>query len=344
MGKFIRVLAVIAIIVQVVVANVPTVVITPFGVRGNAVSRQDVETITDLFVNGMATTRRARIITRADADFNRIMKEHGFQVGDWSDNEKTARFGRVMNAQAVINGEFSRLGNNIVWTARMINVQTGEILATATDRMSNIDQVLDKVPTFTTQMVNNLPKPPAPPHPIIGRWQSVDGNNIAIMEFLSNGTINVERYDTELLKPTWTWKYHYRHKRISYYMVTGFAKGGGTDSKRTGKGKGLYSISEDGTTIQVNLSLEGVDSRFSTISIRRRFSFNGNNTFDVQRDLINLVGLFGWQSGIHSRFILPIDIRNGLGSNQQCSDCNANELHMQGRFDEGGYTTFIRIQ
>ena len=158
MGKFcfFKLFAVIAIIAQVVVGQQrPLVAVLPFEARGG-VSAQDAETITELFTNGLQATGQIRILTRADTDFDRILQEMQFQRTDWGDNKNVAQIGKVSGARYVVSGQINKLGNNTILTARMIDVESGEIFSSASENVRSIDEIVEKMPGFCNQIVRNI--------------------------------------------------------------------------------------------------------------------------------------------------------------------------------------------
>jgi len=155
----IKVLAMVLIIVCGVWAqqHIPLVAVLPFEVR-TGVSQQDAETTTEVFIGELQTqgSRRIRILTRASADFARVLEEMQFQRTDWASQETAAQIGERLGAEFVISGQFSKLGQSTVWIARMINVETGEVVSNARETIISVDEVLEKMPSFTKQIMGNL--------------------------------------------------------------------------------------------------------------------------------------------------------------------------------------------
>jgi len=181
MGKFIKVLAVIAIIAQVVVA-LPTVVVAPFEVRGG-ITRADGDVITELFISELVKTGKVRVASRADADFVKIMREHGFQNSDWSDNAKTARLGKAINASHVIRGQLMKMGDVIYITATMLDVATVQITHSADNEVSSIREIRGILPAFCSSMLSKMPVP----NHFVGRWMH-DG---ALYIFCEGGSVSI---------------------------------------------------------------------------------------------------------------------------------------------------------
>ncbi|MCL2844167.1 MAG: penicillin-binding protein activator LpoB [Chitinivibrionia bacterium] len=279
MGKVIRVLAVILIVACGVWAQQqhrPLVAVLPFEVR-TGVSQQDAATITEIFINELQVqaTGRIRILTRASADFARILEEMQFQRTDMASEENAAQIGRRAGAQFVISGQFSRLGQNIVWIARMVNVETGEVASSARETIKNIDEVLGKMPSFSKQIVSNLGTAPTTrptsSHQIIGKWRAVSGSSVLVIEFQEGGRIRVERF--------------------GYLRQTGWRSKRGrlknSDLKRWQYDAdaivGSYMLNEP-NRISIFLDLTGVDWRNEARPSPLEIRFNGTYIFDSRSE------------------------------------------------------------
>ena len=64
-------------------ANVPAVVVSSFTIRGQAITADDAESITELFIAELAKQGGIRVVDRTS--LNRVIAEMRFQTGDWSD-------------------------------------------------------------------------------------------------------------------------------------------------------------------------------------------------------------------------------------------------------------------
>jgi len=72
-------------------ANVPAIVVSTFSTRGQAVTRDDAESITELFMAELAKQSGVRVVDRTRLD--RVVAEMRFQTSDWSNSQKTAQLG-----------------------------------------------------------------------------------------------------------------------------------------------------------------------------------------------------------------------------------------------------------
>ncbi|MCL2721780.1 MAG: hypothetical protein FWD47_10650 [Treponema sp.] len=170
-------------------AQTSTVVVVPFTATGG-VTADEAQIVTELFIVELVSTGRVNVVDRASFDL--IMAQMRFQDTDWASRERTAEFGKALNAQAIIRGQLMKMGERIYWTATVIDVNTHQILSSARDQVGSINQIFNRLPEFCQQIVSSLPQPPAPPvNHFVGRWQAGDG---CILVIRADGTIIVERY------------------------------------------------------------------------------------------------------------------------------------------------------
>jgi TolB-like protein len=245
------------------------VVVAPFEIRAGF-SESDAETITDLFMDELSKYKGIlKVVDRSDAMFNAIIAEMDFGLSDYSNNVKVAEFGQALNANAVVLGRMMMLGDQRIITARILDVRTTEFLSTSRMEVINVSEILDKLPTFTTEIISNLPQPPPPPlvNPFPGRWRSTITSNgrtlICILNFRDNGQITVEQYDTN--------------------KVTGHWWGTYTNDIRRGRGSGTYSFRESGNRVvaDISLSISGVSHEFTAVTARGSFDRNNPSQFTV---------------------------------------------------------------
>jgi TolB-like protein len=103
-----------------------TLIVVPLQNNGNVVSATDVETLVTLLENAIRRTRRFDMVDRGALED--LMKEHRFQMSDWSSDTKSAQMGKVLNANYIVRGTVGKLGSNLFVTARVLDVNTARIL------------------------------------------------------------------------------------------------------------------------------------------------------------------------------------------------------------------------
>ncbi|MDR3302233.1 MAG: DUF1566 domain-containing protein [Spirochaetaceae bacterium] len=129
-------------------AQQAVVAVAPFEAR-SGISASDAETITEIFSVQLSEKRTVTVVTRAA--LGKVMQEHGFQTGDWSNDSKIAELGRALNANAVVRGQVQKLGSSIVVTVSILDIKTLQVMSGATMRLATIDEVFDKMDGFVMQ-------------------------------------------------------------------------------------------------------------------------------------------------------------------------------------------------
>lgn len=118
----------------------PVVVIAPFDAKG--VSKDEADVITEIFTSEYAGTGKANVVDRNS--FDKIRAQLSFQTSDWSNTEKVAQLGKALNASQVVVGQLLKFREQIVATIKIIDVNTTTILASHTEKVSDIESLFDK--------------------------------------------------------------------------------------------------------------------------------------------------------------------------------------------------------
>lgn len=123
-----------------VFAQSRSMAVMPFDVIGNAVTADEAEAITELYISALIEAGKVRIVDRAN--FDKIMKELNFQSSDWSNSEKTAKLGKALNAKFISRGKIMKLGSNLSISASVIDIETAENVASTKARYKDIDELV----------------------------------------------------------------------------------------------------------------------------------------------------------------------------------------------------------
>ena len=242
------------------------IVIAPFEVReGSGFSKSNAEDIEYLFLNELSNYKNIKALDQSKIMFKETIKRMEFELSDWSDFKKVADFGKALNANAVVLGRIMTLGNEIIIAARINDLNT-EIKAANNMEITSIGEVRSKLPAFTKEIVDKLPKP-HPTNPFIGKWRSTIVSNgetlICIMDFGSDGTIKVERFDTNIVTRVLAGM---RHR----------------NEIKKGRGSGTYSFRyTGGVDIDISLTISGVNKIFSAIHTQGTI-YSNPNEFEVE--------------------------------------------------------------
>ena len=140
-----------------VFAQSRTMAVMPFDVVGNAVTADEVEALTELYISALTDTGMVKILDRTN--FDKIMKELSFQTSDWSNSEKTAKLGQALNAKFISRGKIMKLGSKLTISVSIIDIQTAENVASTKASYSDIDDLVNdffsssSIPTLVKEMV-----------------------------------------------------------------------------------------------------------------------------------------------------------------------------------------------
>jgi len=130
----------------------PTVVIVPFDTVG--VDETEADVLFEVFTSEFAGLGNARVVDRNS--FDKIKAQHSFQSSDWSNSDKIAQLGKALNANMVVTGQLMSFKGSLVATFRMLDVNTVEIVATATERTSGTDDLFEKLGNMAKKLTANL--------------------------------------------------------------------------------------------------------------------------------------------------------------------------------------------
>ena len=116
-----------------------TIAVLDFDV--NNVSQSDVRALCDRLREELFKTKKYRVTERGMME--EIMKEQKFQLSGCVSTECIVEVGQLTGVQKMVGGSVSKVGNVYSVTARIINVETGEIENTGVyDHKGNIGELL----------------------------------------------------------------------------------------------------------------------------------------------------------------------------------------------------------
>jgi hypothetical protein len=152
------------------------------------------------------------------------------------------------NAEYIIRGKVTRQGSAFVLSADTVEVRSGRVLNASKEEGASLSGI--SIFSFCAQAVENIPYP----NYLLGTWQSVistpEGPLVCIIEFRSDRTVRVERYDT------------WERRQNNFLKYEGYGTGGyayagyvrRTMTIRDAQGRSRQSPVD--ATISVNLTLE----------------------------------------------------------------------------------------
>ena len=156
MRKLTLILAVLLCVANILTAQEtkgkPTIVVIPFDAKN--IEQNDANVLFEVFTNEIAGTGKFKVVDRTKVDF--IKKQHEFQNSDWSNDEKVAKLGNALNANIVVTGQLMPFKDKIVVSFRMLDVNTMEIVTSATARVSDTSEFFDKIPEIVKKLTGEI--------------------------------------------------------------------------------------------------------------------------------------------------------------------------------------------
>jgi len=166
-------------------ANVPAIVVSSFQTRGQAITADDAESITELFIAALARTGQLRVVDRSSLE--RVIAEMRFQTSDWANPQRTASLGQALNASFIVQGQLNQLGQNISVAITTLDIRTLEVVSSATNTF-DVDRIFNPN-AFTNHGWGNITH-----HNIFGAMPNMAGN---ISQTMTTRLANAERQRQE---------------------------------------------------------------------------------------------------------------------------------------------------
>jgi TolB-like protein len=129
------------------------VAVAPFDAI-SGISAADANMITRVFFIRLGNTNKVSLVDRNVVD--RVLKEHKFQAGDWSNQQKTAELGTALNADWIVRGELEKFGSNTLVTVQFYDIRTFRFMGGADLRLANADEAYDKMDPLVNKLVDTI--------------------------------------------------------------------------------------------------------------------------------------------------------------------------------------------
>jgi len=121
--------------------NYAQITISVLDFQANGLPLNEVSILSDRFRAELIQLKEYSVIERATME--EVLKEQGFQQSGCVTNECVVEIGELLGAQQMVAGSIGKLGTAYTVTARIIDIQTGEIInATTYDYEGNIGGLL----------------------------------------------------------------------------------------------------------------------------------------------------------------------------------------------------------
>ncbi len=135
-------------------AKPKSMAVATFDINNNAVSKDDAEAVTELYIAELVSSGKVSVVDRSN--FNKLLKEMQFQTSDWANSEKTVKLGTATGAQVISRGQIIKLGSKMYLSAIVIDVNTAGVVSSAKVQFDSIDSVFDILPNFVKTVTENL--------------------------------------------------------------------------------------------------------------------------------------------------------------------------------------------
>jgi TolB-like protein len=130
-----------------------TLIVVPLQNQDYVVAETEVDTLTTLLENAIRRTQRFDVVDRGALED--LMREHQFQMSDWSSDRKSVQMGRVLNANYIVRGMVSKLGSSLFVTGRVLDVNTAKILDDA-EMQTTMNEAYNKMRNFVKELTDEV--------------------------------------------------------------------------------------------------------------------------------------------------------------------------------------------
>ena len=131
-----------------------SIAVSTFDVMGGAVTKDEAEAITELFISELVSTSKVNVVDRAN--FDKVIAEMKFQNSDWSNSEKTVSLGNAVNANLVIRGKIMKVGSSMYLSSTVIDLNTANVLSSAREQFNSIDDIFGLLTKYANQTIEGL--------------------------------------------------------------------------------------------------------------------------------------------------------------------------------------------
>ena len=135
-------------------AEVKTVAVVDFEVTAGAITKNEAESITELYMAELLDTGRVTVIDRDCV--KDMLRELKFGSSDWGNPAKTAKLGEALNVQLISRGKVIKLGNKFFISTSLMDAKTAKIVSSAKLQFSSLNEVPSLLLSFARATVDGL--------------------------------------------------------------------------------------------------------------------------------------------------------------------------------------------
>ena len=118
----------------------PLTAVMPFGSRN--VSQSDASIVTSLFETALVKTESFKVIEQNQVE--EILEAQAFTLTGCTDESCAVEFGKLLAAEQIILGDFSRLGGKYILNVKVIDVELGENLRADSVTFNSLDDIQEE--------------------------------------------------------------------------------------------------------------------------------------------------------------------------------------------------------
>jgi|GEM_PF-2165671 len=131
--------------------NLPRLAVLPFAIPAQGVNQSDAEVLAQLLATEVANSGRYAVLPRT-SQIQTVMREHEIQRSGLTEESSIRRIGSALNAQYVLAGNVRRLGQNNMFTAQILEVESASLLAGHAENYSSIGDGLTLMASLSTRL------------------------------------------------------------------------------------------------------------------------------------------------------------------------------------------------
>lgn len=122
--------------------------------RAEGVSAKTSRAVTNMLRTNLINLNKFRVVERSQMD--QIMKEQGFQQTGCTDQDCAVQVGKVLSARKMLIGEISSIGNSLLMTIRIVDVERAEAEFAEMERSPDENHLDAAVTALTGKLSNRI--------------------------------------------------------------------------------------------------------------------------------------------------------------------------------------------
>jgi len=134
-------------------SSLPKLAVAPFNITAQGADAQDGETLSQILAVEIANTGRFAVLPRATT-MQAALKELEIQMSGYTAEEEAKKLGGAINAEYVLSGQVGTLGTQNIFTAQILNVEKGTLIAAGSRDYRSIGDGIEKMKELALLLTN----------------------------------------------------------------------------------------------------------------------------------------------------------------------------------------------